>query len=74
MNMEWWKILGIVIVALLLIVILYIFFQENPQKYYRMARRAHKKGEAAYHSGDFVAAESFYTKADAMRKKARELE
>ena len=72
--MEWWKILGIIIVLLILFVLGYYFFQESPQKYYRKARRSHKKGETAYSSGDFELAESLYAKAEEQRKRARELE
>ncbi len=72
--MELWKIFGIVIALLVIFVLGYYFLQESPQKYYRRARQAHKKGESAYISGDFELAESFYTKADDHRKRARELE
>ena len=72
--MEWWKILGIVIGLIVLFFLGYFFFQENSQKYYRKARRAHKKGEQAYASENFDLAESLYTKAEEYRKRARELE
>ncbi len=72
--MEWWKILGIIIGVLILFLLAYLFFQENPQKYYRKARKTHKKGERAYASGNYDVASSYYVKADDYRKKARELE
>ncbi|MDP3728955.1 MAG: hypothetical protein Q8R18_05915 [bacterium] len=72
--MGWLKIFGIGLVVLIIIIVLYIFFQENHQKYYRKARRAHKRGESAYTSGDFELAESLYAKAEEYRKKAQELE
>ncbi|MSR85921.1 hypothetical protein EXS74_00830 [Candidatus Woesearchaeota archaeon] len=73
-DMEWWKILGIVIVVLILFLLGYLFFQENPQKYYRKARKTHRKGERAYASGNYEVANSHYVKADDYRKRARELE
>ncbi|MBI5797412.1 hypothetical protein HZA98_00725 [Candidatus Woesearchaeota archaeon] len=72
--MIWWKILGVVIAVLLALFILYALFQESSQKYYRKARRLHKKGEQAYIHREFKDAEEYYQKAEAARKRARELE
>lgn len=72
--MIWWKILGIVIAVLLALFVLYVLFQESPQKYYRKARGLHKKGEQAYTHHAFKDAEEYYQKAEAARKRARELE
>lgn len=72
--MVWWKIVGIILGILILILLGYFFLHESPQKYYRKARGAHKKGEHAYATGNYELASSLYVKADDYRKRARELE
>lgn len=72
--MEWWKIVGILLIGIVLLIIVYYFLSESPQKFYRKARSLHKKGEKAYNSGDFSNAQKYYGLADEYRKRARELE
>lgn len=72
--MEWWKIVGILALAIVLFAVIYYFLSESPQKYYRKAKSLHKKGEKAYNSGDHLSAQKYYELAEEYRKRARELE
>ena len=70
--MNYWYI-AYVIIAIIIIIILYRLFKKNPEKYYRKATRAHKKGEKFYNLGDDELAEDYYSEAEHYRKKAEEM-
>lgn len=66
--------IAIAVGALLFILAIYFLVRSSPEKYYAKAARRHKWGEASYLRGDHEAAESYYMKAEELRKRARELE
>ncbi|MBT4174193.1 hypothetical protein HOC80_00930 [archaeon] len=61
--------MAVIVVAL----IGYFTMKDSPEKYYRKAKRTHKKAEKIYSTGEYELAEEYYTEADEFRKKAREL-
>tara|TARA_Y100000310_G_scaffold239597_1_gene243259 strand:- start:5 stop:193 length:189 start_codon:yes stop_codon:yes gene_type:complete len=60
---------AVVVVAL----IAYFTMKDSPEKYYKKAKRTHKKAEKIYYTGEYDLAEEYYTQADEFRKRAREL-
>lgn len=70
--MNYWYI-AYAIIAIIIIIILYRALKKSPEKYYRKAARAHKKGERFYNVGDDELAEDYYTEAEHYRKKAEEM-
>lgn len=70
--MNYWY-LAYVIIGIIILIVLYRAFKKSPEKYYRKAARAHKKGEKFYKIGDEELAESYYEEADHYRKKAEDI-
>jgi hypothetical protein len=70
--MDWWYI-AYVIIGIIILIIIYKAVKKSPEKYYRKASRAHRKGEKFYTIGDDELADDYYQEADYYRKKAEEL-
>ncbi len=70
--MNWWY-LAYVVIGIIILVIIYKAVKKSPEKYYRKAARAHKKGEKFYDLGDDELAESYYQESEYYRKKAEEI-
>lgn len=62
-----------IIIGIIILAIIYKTLKKNPEKYYRKAARAHKKGEKFYNLGDEELAEDYYREGDYYRKKAEEM-
>jgi len=56
------------------ITIAYFIVRVTPNKYYKKARKAHKKGEIYFQKGDKELSEDYFEEANDHRKKALELE
>ena len=63
-------ILGIIAI----IIIAYSIIRVTPKKYYKKARKAHKKGEIRFQKGETELAEDYFDESHHYRKKALELE
>jgi len=70
--MNYWYI-AYVIIGIIILVIIYRAVKKSPEKYYRKAARAHKKGEKFYNLGDDELSEDYYQEAEYYRKKAEEI-
>lgn len=68
-----WLYLAYVVIAIILLIIIYRIFKKSPEKYYRKASRAHKKGEKFYNLGDEELADDYYEEAEYYRKKAEDI-
>lgn len=69
-----WNIVGVVVALAFVVIVGYFLVHETPKKLYRKARSCHRYGEEAYEENDVELAEEYYAKANAYRKRARELE
>lgn len=70
--MNYWY-LAYVIIGIIILIIIYRAIRKSPEKYYRKAARAHKKGEKFYNIGDDELSEDYYQEAEYYRKKAEEI-
>jgi hypothetical protein len=70
--MNWWYLVYIII-GIIILVIIYRAVKKSPEKYYKKASRAHKKGEKFYNLGDDELADDYYDEADYYRKRAEEM-
>ena len=70
--MNWWYLVYIII-GLIILVIIYRAVKKSPEKFYKKAARAHKKGEKFYNLGDDELADDYYEEADHYRKSAEEM-
>lgn len=68
-----WKYILYVVAVLLLLTIVYLIFKKSPEKYYRKAANAHRKGEEFYMMGDSELANDYYEEAERYRLKAEKL-
>lgn len=51
----------------------YIIINPSSKRIFKKARSLHKKGEKYYNLGDLELAQDYYSEADILRKKAREM-
>ena len=65
---------AIVVSSVLFVLAIYFLTRGSPEKYYAKAAKQHKAGEKKYLSGDQEGAESAYSEAEELRKRARELQ
>lgn len=65
------NIIGIAAGSLVLLIVAYIVLKKTPKKYYKKARKAHKKGEKFYLIGDKELADAYYALAEDYRSKAQ---
>lgn len=68
-----WRYLAYVVLGLILLTIIYRAIKKSPEKYYKKAVKAHKKGEKFYNLGDDELAEDYYQEAEYYRTKAEEM-
>ena len=71
--MAFFQILITIVILIIALVALYSLFRKSPEKYYKLALNAHKKGELYYDSGNNESANKYYEEAEKYRKKAEEL-
>lgn len=65
---------AIVMGSLLFVIVVYLLVRSGPDRYYSKAVKFHKLGERKYLCGDHEGAEVAYSKAEGLRKRARELQ
>lgn len=68
-----WRYLAYVVLGIIILAIIYKAIKKSPEKYYRKAAKAHKKGEKFYNLGDDELAEDYYQEAGYYRTKAEEM-
>jgi len=71
-EIEVWKIVGIVIILVFAYIVGYYLLKETPKKQFKKASNLHREGEECYESGEFDLAEEYYQKANELRRKAQE--
>ena len=71
--MPFFKTLVIIVIAIIALIALYSLFRKSPEKYYKFASKAHKKGERYHLLGDIELANEYYEEAEQYRKRAEEL-
>ncbi len=71
--MAFFKILIIIVVVIIALIALYSLFRKSPEKYYKIALKAHKKAERYHLLGDTELANKYYEEAEQYRKRAEEL-
>ncbi len=68
-----WLYVAYIIIGIIILIMIYQAVKKSPEKYYRKATKAHKKGEKFYNLGDEELAEDYYDEAEHFRKKAEEI-
>tara|TARA_Y100000310_G_scaffold343267_2_gene450091 strand:- start:2963 stop:3256 length:294 start_codon:yes stop_codon:yes gene_type:complete len=72
-TMSTWLTILIILAAIVLAIVIYFAVKQSPEKFYRKAKRAHKKAEKIYNTGDYDLADEYYQQAEEFRKTAREM-
>jgi|TARA_Y100000310_G_scaffold282433_1_gene303642 hypothetical protein len=62
-----------IIIVIIGLIATYSLFSKNPEKYYKLALKSHKKGEKYHLLGDSGLANDYYEESEHYRKKAEEL-
>jgi|TARA_B100001971_G_C18190822_1_gene538494 hypothetical protein len=63
----------ITIIVIIALIAIYSLFSKNPEKYYKLASKSHKKGEKYHLLGDSELSKEYYEESEHYRKKAEEL-
>ena len=71
--MAFLQVLITIVIIIIALVALYSLFRKSPEKYYKLALKAHKRGELSYGSGNDESASKYYEEAEKYRRKAEEL-